>query len=447
MGSETSQTRRDLLKLVGAGIGGLAVGSAVGSLAFRPTTERVVTATQVITQTVTAGAKSEPIKVGSLHGLTGWDAAQAKEMHRGSEMAVNEINQLGGVLGRPIEWIEVDTRDYELEQVLSAAETLISKHRVDYVIYGYSYVEAPLYDKLADAGILFLHTETIRNFAIWVRNNPDKGWLGFQPDPIETFYGMGFTVFLDSLEKTGVWKPRNRKVAIIKSEDSYGQTIAETFREEITKRGWTITMDDLAPLGTVEWGSFLAKIRADPPDVIFNTNWSTPDIVAFVKQFHERPVNSLLYGQWAPSTPEFRELAGDLANDMVWSTLIGYLPEDDPIAGPWKRRYRQLYGEEPGHQAAVNYDMFWLWATAVALAGDPYNKRKVANMLERLAYRGVCGTYRFNEEHWVPPYPDLVNDPSLGIPHHIYQIRELQDVLISPPPYAKAAFKLPWWFK
>jgi branched-chain amino acid transport system substrate-binding protein len=155
MGSETSQTRRDLLKWVGAGIGGLAVGSAVGSLAFRPTTERVVTATQVITQTVTAGAKSEPIKVGSLHGLTGWDAAQAKEMHRGSEMAVNEINQLGGVLGRPIEWIEVDTRDYELEQVLSAAETLISKHRVDYVIYGYTYVEAPLYDKLADAGILF----------------------------------------------------------------------------------------------------------------------------------------------------------------------------------------------------------------------------------------------------------------------------------------------------
>jgi len=440
MSQQDAKKRREFLKTVGAGIGGLVIGSAVGSLAFRPSAE-------VITGGAKGDAKGQSIKVGSLHGLTGWDAAQAKEMHRGSEMAVNEINELGGVLGRPIEWIEVDTRDYELNQVLDAAETLISKYRVDYVIYGYSYIEDPLYDKLADAGILFLHTETISNFAKWVKNNPDKGWLGFQPDPIETFYGTGFAVFLDNLQSAGKWQPSSKKVAVVKSEDSYAQLIASTFKEEMIKRGWTVTMDDLAPLGTVEWGPFLTKIRADPPDVIFNTNWSTPDIVAFVKQFHEKPTNSLLYGQWAPSTPEFRKLAGELANDMIWSTLIGYLPDDDPIAGPWKQKYRKLYGEEPGHQAAINYDMFWLWATAVALAGTPEDKRKVANMLERITFRGVCGTYRFNEEHWVPPYPDLVNDPSLGIPHHYYQIQELKDVLISPQPYAKGSFRTPWWFK
>lgn len=43
------------------------------------------------------------------------------------------------------------------------------------------------------------------------------------------------------------------------------------------------------------------------------------------------------------------------------------------------------------------------------------------------------------------PFPDVVSDPSLGMPHLTYQIQDGKQVLISPAPYTGGDFKLPSW--
>jgi branched-chain amino acid transport system substrate-binding protein len=60
--------------------------------------------------------------------------------------------------------------------------------------------------------------------------------------------------------------------------------------------------------------------------------------------------------------------------------------------------------------------------------------------------RGVSGTFRFVAgENVVMPYPDAVNDVSLGMAHQTYQIQDLKQVLISPDPYTSGQFQLPPW--
>jgi branched-chain amino acid transport system substrate-binding protein len=158
-----------------------------------------------------------------------------------------------------------------------------------------------------------------------------------------------------------------------------------------------------------------------------------------------------MYGTWAPAAPEFIELLGDKANGVIWSTLIGPLTRagaqyQDPITKTWYDKYKAAYNAEPGDQGAICYDMTWMWATATSIAGTT-DKRAVTDVLARMVYRGACGTYRFNKEHWPNPYPSIDRDPSIGLAHQYIQIQDGEHKVTSPEPYAAAQFQLPWWLK
>jgi len=439
MGEERKLSRREFLRIALGSAAGLIVGGAVGYYISpgKITEEKAPTKVEI----------PEVIKIGSAHPLTGWDASNGREMHRGTEMAIEEINNQGGIFGAEIEWIELDSEDMSAEKMTSVMTTLATSKQVHWVIYGYTATYAPTYRTLAQYDIPFMHVDTASEFIDWIKENPDKKHLAWMADAYDLYYGIGFSIFIDNLIKKEVWTPRNKKFAVLRGEDVFAQRIAEKFIEEMTGRGWTLAVDQTVSFETVEFGPFLTKVREEDPDVILNTDWSPTGFANFMIQFTENPTQSLIYGQWAPSTPEFKDLAGDAANGLIWSSVIGWLPLDtDPIAKEWYQKYKNKYNEEPGLMAAVCYDMIWLWANAVAITGsiDPV---KMEPVLEKLLYRGVCGTYNFvKDEHYCICYPDDVYDPSLGLPHWHFQIKEGSDVTIAPDPYAEEEFETPPWF-
>ena len=130
---------------------------------------------------------------------------------------------------------------------------------------------------------------------------------------------------------------------------------------------------------------------------------------------------------------------------MVWSTTIGTLP--DAIGTNFRERYQEEFGSEAGlSQSGAQYDIFRLWAQAASRAGDATDFERVAEAVKNNTFRGVVGTYAFDsEELTAVPYPDKVNDPSLGMPHLTYQIQNGEQVLFSPTPYTNGSFELPSW--
>jgi len=74
--------------------------------------------------------------------------------------------------------------------------------------------------------------------------------------------------------------------------------------------------------------------------------------------------------------------------------------------------------------------------------------KTVAKKLKSTIFRSVSGSINYHDK-WQSaiPYPDAIHDPSLGLPHIFYQLRNLgqDNAIIAPEPYSDARFEKPDW--
>jgi branched-chain amino acid transport system substrate-binding protein len=403
-----------------------------------------------------ARAEGDPIPVGQAAPLTDFAAADGIEFKNGLTLACEEINALGGILGRPLEPYFEDTKQMGDATNIQAVQRLIDRHSVHAVINGYNIGSgAAIQDPIADSGIIYVHYDTTIGHNNLIKSDPDRYFGSFQGDPAEYWYGPGFLKFVQQLEDGGKFKRPNNKLAIILSAGVYAANIANAVKEKASEFGWEVSLFETVNVPISEWGPTLAKIRQDPPAVICVTHFLPADLAQFMVQFVPNPTQSLIYMQYGPSIPAFRDIAKQAANGVVYATVVGAL--QDEIGTAFETRYKAKFGANAGHNAGVQpYDGCWLWATAAALAGgtgEPGNdaqNRKVADRMRAMIWRGVAGTTRFIPgEQAAYTYPTQTPDSSLGMPHQFLQIQDFTKGggLIAPAPYNTAEFVLPPWFK
>lgn len=430
-------SRREFVQATGVGAAALALGGVGGFAIGKATTP----------QSGGGAAGGEPIKIGSASPTSGAYAGDGNEMVNGQRMAVDEINARGGINGRPIEIVTADVGEFTNEAFVNAFQRLAEQDKVAAIFAGYTSTSSVEYEVNARTGVPLFHLNTLEANVKVVRDDYEKYGMIFQGDPTEVWYGRGFAPLLEGLVEGGSWTPSSRSVAIITSDDPYSINIAEQFRAAMEERDWEISLYEQVVAPTVEWGPTLTKIRQAPPGLIFNTDYIPGDLAAFMKQFTPNPTPSLIYQQYGPSVPEYLDLAGEDANGVIWSTVIGTLP--DEIGNDFLARYEQKFQAKAGlSQAGGQYDLVRLWAQSVAMSGgDPYAFTAVRDyILNNPTFRGVSGGFSWNKtENSVRPYPDEVNDPGIGMAHLTFQIQDGQQVVIDPSPYTQGTFQLPSW--
>ncbi len=403
-----------------------------------------------------ARAAGEPIPVGQAAPLTDFAAADGVEFKNGLTLACEEINALGGILGRPLEPHFEDTKQMGDATNIQAVQRLIDRNAVHAIINGYNVGGGgAIQETVADAGIIYVHYDTTITHNNLIKSNPDRYFGSFQGDPAEYWYGPGFLRFLDDLEKRGDWKRSNNKMAIITSAGVYSVNIANAVKEKAGEYGWETSLFETVNVPISEWGPTLAKLRQDPPGAICITHFYPADLAQFMIQFIPNPTPSLVYMQYGPSIPAFRDLGKEAVNGVLFSTVVGVLP--DEIGTPFIKRYRDKFGAAAGYNSGCQpYDACYIWAIAAALAGgtgEPGNveqNKKVAARMRSMIYRGVNGTTRFiQDEQAAYTYPTQTKDPSLGMPHNYLQIQDFTKdaALIAPDPYTVAKFVTPPWIK
>jgi len=180
---------------------------------------------------------------------------------------------------------------------------------------------------------------------------------------------------------------------------------------------------------------------------VMNCHPAPADLAAFSKQFAANPINALVYLQYGPSIPVFLQLAGESANGMVWSTVIGTY--NDVVGKAFQARFSAKYHSSPGFaNAGQCYDEVNMLATAWGLVGDTRNFKAVCDVLRTQIHRGVSGTYWLNRPgQYNRLYPFETKDPSLGNAHVFYQIQNGKQTIIFPDLYAGASFKKAPWQK
>ena len=436
--AQAGVTRKTFLRGLGAaGAGGLVVGAAAGFAGG--------SASGSTGGGSSGGSGKGPIVIGSGSPVTGIYAGDGQMMVRGQQLAIAEINAAGGVLGRPLQLSVLDTQEQQPDVMKTVFQKFVSQG-VAALFAGfctYSSVEFPV---VAQAGIPTFHVNTWHSNVDFVRQHGITNI--FQGDPSETWYGPGFGVLVEDLIKTKAWTPSAKTMAIVTSNDPYSLNISKTFQATMAKAGWKTTMFQQFTAPQADWGAVLVNIRNSPPGIVFFSDYAAGDEASFIKQFRQSPTPSLVYQQYAPSIPQYLQLAGSAADGVLWSTVIGIL-QHDPVADPFQAAFQRKFNASPGFSnAGDQYDLVHLWAQAAASAGNPYDFATVNKIIKNTIYRGVCGTYRFPDSYLTSyPYPDAVKDPSLGIPHLTFQIQNGQQVLISPQPYGTGSFQLPPWLK
>ena len=94
--------------------------------------------------------------------LTGTSANDGREFRNGLQLAISEVNAEGGILGRQLKPIFIDTGNQTASEVVRAAHVLISEHRVHAIINGYNIgTQNSEYEPIADSGIIYIHHNTL----------------------------------------------------------------------------------------------------------------------------------------------------------------------------------------------------------------------------------------------------------------------------------------------
>ena len=398
---------------------------------------------------------SEPVPIGSMVPLTGPSAADGAEFRNGMILACEELNARGGLLGRPIKPIFADTCRQTAKEVVTAARWLIERHKVHAIINGYNIgPQNSEYEPIADAGIIYVHANTLLQHHDTVMSDPERYFGCFMADPAEYWYGPGFIKFLSWLRDSGQWTPNSDRVAIISGSTPYSIVIANGMANAAASFGWKVCFGPkIVQTPTSQWRDVIEEVRATNPAVLANTHFYAGDLAHFQRQFIEDPMDCLVYLQYGAVHQTFIDIAQEASAGVIVSSLVGLLR--DEMGQRFEARYIDRFGR--GSTPTIgcqSYSNMHHYAVAAAMAGgsgapgDFVQNRKVAFALRGMIYRTVHGTIRYHPD-WqaVVPYPVVTRDPSLGMPHIFYQIQDHKQPLsmIAPEPYNTERFVHPPW--
>jgi branched-chain amino acid transport system substrate-binding protein len=388
--------------------------------------------------------RKRPFLLGSAFPLAGPAEADGLEMRNGSALAIAEINGHGGIAGRPIVQIVVDTDIFSPAGVESAFEQLAAAD-VDAITGGYVFDEETARDAASAYGAPYLHATTSERQVERIRDAPDLYGRIFHVCPSEVHYGSGFIRFLDNLTRSGRWQPASRRLLFIETAVPSGQMANTATIDSAERSGWLIDHVEVVPAIGGDWPRVVETIHRRDPAAIMITQFLPSELADFQQTFVRNPTDSLLYAVYSPSIPLFLDRAGQSAEGLIWSTVSGTY--GDQIGAAFAERYRAAYGRMPGRShAGIAYDEVRLIAQAWATVGNPRSFAAVAAQLRRVAHRGVNGSYVFDHAGQCGlAYPDVTLDPSVGQAHLVLQIQRGRHRTLEPAPYAVSQFIRPPW--
>ena len=388
--------------------------------------------------------RKRPFLLGSAFPLNGPAQADGVEMTNGSALAIAEINAQGGIAGRPIEQIVVDTDIFSARGVESAFQQLAAAD-VDAITGGYVFAEETARDAASSYGAPYLHATTSERQVERIRDAPDLYGRIFHVCPSEVHYGTGFIRFLDYLSRSGRWHPTSRRLLFVECAVPSGQMANTATIDSAERSGWLIDHIEVVPAVGANWAQVVQTIHRRDPVAIMITQFLPSELADFQRTFVTNPSDALIYAVYSPSIPHFLDTAGPTAEGLIWSTVSGTY--GDQIGTAFAERYLAAYGRVPGRShAGIAYDEVRLLAQAWATVGNPRSFAAVADQLRRAAHRGVNGTYVFDHAGQCGlAYPDVTPDPSVGQAHLVLQIQHGRHRTLAPAPYAVSKFIRPPW--
>jgi len=326
----------------------------------------------------------EPIKIGMNEPLTGPFASIGIDMVRGAQLAVDEINRAGGILGRPLKLIVEDNKG-EVEAAIAAAERLAYVHKVD-VIVGptYTFLVRAIHEIYKEARIPHLVTAT--HPTLTKLGNPYLFRLR-APDDVVTKAMVVFAV-----EELGA-----KRIAIAYQTDDWGIGA----KDEIIRNLKNLYgLDPVATVGAAMdlrdyTGVWMELAKAHPDVVLTYIHGGIPAGLYLKTRWELGLTDIQVIGSTAIAELVTIEMAGVEASEGVMVT--GYHFMDEIKVRLLEQWYYEKYGEHSQSPCPFHmYDAVHLVAEAIRKAGV-IERQAIRDALIGLQMEGVLWTYKVRE--------------------------------------------------
>ena len=326
---------------------------------------------------------AEPIKIGDLNSYTRLPAFSLP-YRMGWQLALDEINGAGGVLGRPLQIVSRDDGGKPGDAVTVANELVSRENVVALMGTLLSHVGLAVSDFARQKRVLFLAAEPLTDAIAWSKGNR----YTFRLRP-------GTYVQAAMLAEEAAKLPARRWAAVAPNYE-YGQSAVAAFKKLLKKRRPDVIFvaEQWPALFKLDAGPTVQALARSEPEAIFNVTFGG-DLVKFVREgtlrglFEGREVVSLLTGEpeWnAPLKDELPE--GWIVTGYPWQDLT------TPAHQAFAAAYQARFSETPRMGSVVGYVTLKALAAAIAKAGSTETEALIG-ALRGLAIGTPFGPIRF----------------------------------------------------
>ncbi len=346
---------------------------------------------QLLAASSVAAQEGEPILIGTPYNLTGGYASVDQPASNGSQLAAEEINAAGGVLGRPIEIIVYDGKS-DVPTISAISKKMVEEDKVIAMVglTDTSYMKA--------AGPVAQENQVpfidVAGTAPVITSIGDYIFMLPFGDNVQAAVAAEFA-------KEKGWKTC---AMLVDEAMDYTKYLAKYFDERFTSEdiGGTVVSRLAYNMGDTDFSAQLTEFKnLDPQPDFYFISANPGEIGTIVKQARDMGLTAPIMGGDGYDTPLLAELAGPV-NDVYFTTHQGIYDQSEK-ADAFIAAYEAKYGTPPENVfAALGYDGIYLMAAAMEAAGSAEGPAIRDALAATAGWEGVTGTISYENGSRIP---------------------------------------------
>jgi branched-chain amino acid transport system substrate-binding protein len=349
-------------KWLWAVVAAVVIVAAVGYFLARPEKEEV----------------AETLVIGTAGPITGQYAIFGKQLTRGAEMAVADINAAGGVLGKQLV-LEIGDDACEAKQAVAVANQMINKGVVFVAGHFCSSASIPASETYNEEGVLMISPAS---------TNPlltEQGFNNvFRTCGRDDQQGLVAGAFL--AKHFG-----GQKIAILHDKTAYGKGLADETRKALKALGIEETLYEAYTAGEKDYSALVSKMKRKNIDVIYLGGYHT-EAGLILRQARAQGLDATLVSGDSLVTEEFWSITGEAGE----GTLFSFSPDParNPAAAEVVKRF-EAQGYKPEGYTLYTYAAIQVFAQAAEAAGTT-DIEPIVEAMRNTSFNTVLGEISFD---------------------------------------------------
>ena len=326
---------------------------------------------------ISCSQKADVIRIGEYGSLTGTTATFGISTKNGIDMALEKINQAGGLLGKKVVVIVEDDQG-KPEEAAMAVKKLINQDKVIAIL-------GEVASSRSKAGAPICQQAKIPMISP-ASTDPSVTEIGdyiFRICFIDPFQGTVMAKFC--------WNTLKVKTAAILTDvkNDYSVGLADFFKRTFEELGGKIVTEESYTEGDIDFKAQLTAVKAKKPETIFIPGYYT-EVGLIARQARELGIKIPLTGGDGWDSPRLIEIAGQALENCYFSNH--YHPEDpNPLIQNFVQEYQAKYNETPDAMAVLGYDVAMVLFEAIKRAGAPDPLKIRDEIAATKDFEGVSG--------------------------------------------------------